>query len=147
MLLYGLPKVTISQVQRVQNSAARSLVGAKRRDHITPILRNLHWLPITKCVDYKLLVLVYKALNGTGPEYIHELLTVHESGHEGLRSAQNVITLVEPRTELVTGGDRSFEKAAACLWNAVPVPLRNVNSLEMFKSGLKTYLYDKTYKS
>ena len=137
-LLYGLPKVTISQVQRVQNSAARSLVGAKRRDHITPILRNLHWLPITKLVDYKLLVLVYKALNGTGPEYIRELLIVHESGREGLWSAQNVIILVEPRTELVTGGDRSFEKAATCLWNAVPAPLHNVNSLEMFKSGLKS---------
>jgi hypothetical protein len=66
-LLYGLPKVTISKVQHVQNSAARSLVGAKRRDHITPILMDLHWLPVTKRVDYKILVLVYKALSGNGP--------------------------------------------------------------------------------
>ena len=137
----------MKQVQRVQNSAARSLVGAKRRDHITPILKSLHWLPITRRVDYKLLVLVYNALYGTGPEYIRELLTIYESGREGLRSSLNVTTLVEPRTHLVTGGYRSFEKASACLWNAVPVPLRNVNSLEGFKSGLKTYLYNETYKS
>ncbi len=59
-------------------------------------------------------MLVYKALNGTGPEYISELLTVQE-GIQDLRSVHNVVCFKEPRTKLVIGGDRSFEKAAACL--------------------------------
>jgi hypothetical protein len=67
-LLYGLPKVTISTIQRVQNSAARGLEGAIRRDHITPRLENLHWLSVTKRIEFKILTLVHKALTGTGPE-------------------------------------------------------------------------------
>ncbi len=122
--LYGLPKVTLSQVQWVQNSAANCLVVAKWWEHITPVLRDLHWLSISRHVDYKILVLVYKALNGTAPEYMCELLTVLE-GVWDLRSVLNVVCLKKPRTKPVTGGDRSFEKAAACLWNCTPVPLNN----------------------
>ncbi len=49
-------------------------------------------------------------------------------------------------TQLSTpGGDRGFEKAAVCLWNCTPVSLRNTDSLESFKSGLKQYLYTITY--
>ncbi len=134
----------MSQVQWVQNSAAVCLIGAKQWEHITPVLKNLYWLPITRCVEYKILVLVYKALNSTGPEYIHELLTVQEAVGD-LRSVHNVVCLKEPRTKLVTGGDRKFEKAAACLWNCTPVPLRNTDSLESFKSGLKWYVCAFTY--
>ncbi len=60
--LYGLPKVTLFQVQRVQNSAANCLVGAKQWEHISPVLSDLHWLPIIRRVEYKILVLLYKAL-------------------------------------------------------------------------------------
>ncbi len=79
-----------------------------------------------------------------GPENIHELLTVQE-GIQDLRSVHNVLCLKEPRSKLVKGGDRSFEKAAACLWNCTPVSLRNTDSLECFKSGLKRYLCAITY--
>ncbi len=78
--------------------------------------------------------------HGTGPEYEHELLTVQEDVRD-LRPEHNVVCLKEPRTKLVTGGDRSFEKAAACLWNCIPVSLRNTYSLDSFTSGLKWYLY------
>ncbi len=63
-------------------------------------------------LENKILLLVYKALNGTGPEYIHELLTVQE-GIRDLRSVHNIACLKEPRSKLVTGGDRNVEKAAA----------------------------------
>ncbi len=63
--------------------------------------------------------------------YIHELLTVQE-GIRDLRSVLNVVCLKEPRTKLVTGGDISFEKAAACMWNCTPVSLRNTESIEIF---------------
>ncbi len=71
----------------------------------------------------------YKALNGTYSKYMHELLTVQE-GVQNLRSVHNVLCLKEPRTTLVTGGDISFEKAAAYLWNCIPVSLKNTDSFD-----------------
>ncbi len=99
-----------------------------------PVLRDLHWLPITRRVEYKILVLVYRALNGTGPEYIHQLLTVQEGVYD-LRSVHNVVHLKEPRTKLVTD-DRSLENAAACQWNCTPVSLRNTDSLKYLNVAL-----------
>ena len=59
---------------RVQNAAARLLTGSKRTEHITPTLRNLHWLPVQQRIKFKTALLVYKALNGMSPTYIKELV-------------------------------------------------------------------------
>ena len=79
-LLYGLPKHMISSLQSVQNTAARVVTVTKKFDHITPVLIQLHWLPVHFRILFKVLLLVYKALNGMAPLYITELLsyrTVH----------------------------------------------------------------------
>jgi hypothetical protein len=146
-LLYGLPKVNLSPIQRVQNSAARCLTGTKRREHITPVLRDLHWLPITSRIEYKLMVLVYKALSGTGPEYLRELLVRYTSVRQGLRSHHNEMTLIEPRTFLVTGGERSFQKEAPLRRNMLPLSLKGADTLGKFKRGLKTHLYKRYFMS
>ena len=52
-LLYGLPQKEINRVQRIQNTAARLIAGARSRDHISPILSNRHWLPVVKRVIFK----------------------------------------------------------------------------------------------
>ena len=61
-LLYGLPETDIAKLQSVQNSAAHLVIGAKHSDHITPILDDLHWLPVRKRILFKLLLIVYKNL-------------------------------------------------------------------------------------
>jgi len=55
-VLAGLPKLTIAPLQWVQNAAARLITGIGRRDHVTPALRKLHWLPIPYRITYKLCV-------------------------------------------------------------------------------------------
>ena len=69
-LLYGLPKYLVDRLQHVQNSAARVVTFTGKFDHITPVLIDLHWLPVYYRVIFKLLLLSYKALNGLAPCYL-----------------------------------------------------------------------------
>ena len=66
-LLSGAVDVHFERLQLVQNAAARLVSGARRHDHITPVLTTLHWLPVYKRVMLKSMVLVWKCLNGTAP--------------------------------------------------------------------------------
>ena len=73
-LFYGLPKSLISRLQHMQNTAARIVTQSRRYDHITPVLYDLHWLPVCWRIKYKILLLTFKALHGIGPGYIKDLL-------------------------------------------------------------------------
>ncbi|KAF7240874.1 putative RNA-directed DNA polymerase from transposon BS [Varanus komodoensis] len=73
-LYVGLPLKTVWILQLVQNRAARLLTGTGRYAHMTPVLRQLHWLPIEVRAQFKVLVITYKALNGLGPGYLKEHL-------------------------------------------------------------------------
>jgi len=59
-LLYGLSDRLMCRLQSVQNAAARLVTGARPCDHITPILRQLHWLPVRQRVLFKIAVLVFQ---------------------------------------------------------------------------------------
>jgi len=60
----------MSRLQSVQNAAARLITEVRRCEHITPALRQLHWLPVSKRVDFKISILVYRSLAGTDPVYL-----------------------------------------------------------------------------
>ena len=83
-LLFGIPDVLIGKLQRVQNDAARLVVSCDRRDHITPVLKKLHWLPVKQRVT--ILLLTFHALNGLAPIYIVDMLHRHRPAR-ALRSA------------------------------------------------------------
>jgi len=74
-VLAGLPAATLAPLQRVLNAAARLVLDLKPRDHATPVLRELHWLPIAQRIEYKLCLLVHKTFFGHTPDYISDLLT------------------------------------------------------------------------
>ena len=87
-LLTGLPQKSIKQLQLIQNAAARVLTRTKRSDHITPVLKTLHWLPVSYRIDFKVLLLVYKSLNGLGPEYMNDMLVEYKPSR-ALRSTDS----------------------------------------------------------
>ena len=74
-LLSGLSQNQIQRLQYVQNSAARLLTGTRKYNSITPILRELHWLPVAERIHFKILLLTFKSLNGMAPFYLNELLS------------------------------------------------------------------------
>ncbi len=97
-LLIGVSKSCLNKLQYLQNSAARILTGARAGDHITPVLETLHWLPVKYRVDFKILMLTYKALHGLTPQYLVDLLTPYTPSCN-LGSSQHGL-LVVPKTRL-----------------------------------------------
>ena len=69
-LLCGAPSTLINKLQRIQNIVARIISGHGRCEHITPVLKSLHWLPVQQRIKFKTLVLVYKAVNNLAPVYL-----------------------------------------------------------------------------
>ena len=137
-LLAGVPKCVMQKLQYLQNSAARVLTGTRKFEHITPILREIHWLPVECRVDFKILLMTYKALNGKAPAYISDLLSYHE-GRNSRSSQLNLLAV--PRTKCVTFGDRAFSVYAPRLWNKLPLAIRNLDTVDKFKTAIKTRLF------
>ena len=104
-LFYGLPQNQISCLQHIQNTAARVVTLSRKSCHINPILKELHWLPVSQRIVFKLMLIVHKSLNNIAPIYISELLKVY-----------NMLLLKEPASKW-TWGDRSFSVVAPRLWN------------------------------
>ena len=105
-LLYGPPKYQLQRLQYVQSTAARVVLQVSKFQHITPVLCELHWLPIQYRIIFKILLLVYKSLNGTSPSYLAQKL--HYRSHtRPLRSVSDGL-LMQPRSYTKTYGDRAF---------------------------------------
>ena len=143
-LMYGLPQCQIS-LQRVQNAAARIAFDLSKFFHITPALRQLHWLPVVKRIQFKILLLTFKAIYGLSPPYISELITVKPKSTHGLRSNNSTLLLPPTQKMLPTLGARSFAAAAPALWNKLPGYIRNVASLNSFKKSIKTFLFNESF--
>ena len=105
-LLHGIPKYLVCTLQRVQNTAARIVTSTGKYDSITPIMFKLHWLPLHSRIIFKLLLIVYEALNGKAPSYISSLLS-HRTCSWSLRSSGQEL-LTEPLVKLKTYGDRAL---------------------------------------
>ena len=137
-LLSGLPATSIRPLQLIQNQAVKLLAGARKYDHISPILRSLYWLPVASRIHYKIILLTFKALHGLAPLYLLDLLAPYDPPKHLRSSNSSLLLRVRTRSR---AGDRSFETIAPTLWNSLPYPLRITHSLSYFKSGLKTYLF------
>ena len=138
-LLCKLPKRLLNKLQHVHNCAARILTFTKRNEHITPILKQLHWLPVSFRIRFKISLLVFKCLNGLAPSYLQELLTPHVVVRT-LRSA-NQILLDVPSSD----AQRSFSVCGPEFWNILPDSVRSCTSLNVFKTKLKTHLFTECY--
>ena len=142
-LLSGSSSKSLKTLQLVQNAAARVLTRTKKRDHVSPVLASLHWLPVKCRIVFKMILLTFKPLNNMAPLYLKELIVPYQPTR-ALRS-QNSGLLVVPKVSKSRVGARSFSYQAPLLWNQLPLSVREADTICMFKSRLKTFLYNQVY--
>ena len=146
--LAGLPQRDLDRIQSVLNAAARLTADARKFDHVTPLLVNLHWLRVPERIQYKLCVLVHRCLNGAAPQYLSELIQPLSDvdSRRRLRSASTAEVLV-PATRRSTIGDRAFAVAGPRAWNNLPVDLRLSRTFTIIKTHLKSHLFNLSFPS
>ncbi|KAI5609609.1 hypothetical protein C0J50_9447, partial [Silurus asotus] len=147
-LLSGCSCKCTNKLQLVQNAAARVLTRSRKHDHITPVLIfytliSLHWLSIKSGIDYKILLLMYKALKGLAPKYLSELLYQYDPPR--LLRSKSAWYLLVPQTIKTTAGSRSFSYKALQLWNRLPISVGDSDTVSAFNSRLKTYLFSQVF--
>jgi len=123
-LLYEIGVGLLTKLQTVQNAAARVVTETRKFDHITPVLRQLHWLAVHQGITFKLAMITFMCLRGLAPSYLADVCITVSSvvGRWQLRSAKSG-ALVVPRTR-TTIGRRYFAVAGPATWNSLPVNLR-----------------------
>ena len=137
--LTGITTDQLNRLQRIQNCAARLIMKKRKYDHITPVIYELHWLPLEFRIQYKLAVFAFRHFEGTLPTYLSATLCTYKPARS-LRSSTERL-LQSPRVNLKSAGERSFHFAAPAVWNSLPNSLRNIHSLPQFKKQLKTHLF------
>jgi len=145
-LYVELPATLLDRLQRIQNAAVRLIFRLKRRDHVTPSMKKLHWLPVRQRIDYKVLILTYNCINDpTAPVYLKELLSIRRTGVR-TRAADGPTVLEQPSTEVKASfGARAFSRAAPRLWNSLSPDIRAKTTLTSFRAALKTHLFRQAY--
>ena len=109
-VLYGIPKYQRDKLQRIQNIAARMVTGTRSTDHITPVLKNLHWLPFEARISLKILLMTYKILNGQSTSYLEPI--IQESHPSRTLRSSTFSLLCIPSIKCNSYGGRAFSAAA-----------------------------------
>ena len=143
-LLMGTPNSVIQPMQKVQNTAARLILRAPRHQNCTPLLQQLHWLPISERIQYKTACMCYNAITGSAPSYLSELLHLY-SPSRSLRSSSDTRILKIQRFNRKTHGFRTFSHFGPHIWNNLPQDTIHSATLSSFKSQLKTFFFSEYF--
>ena len=141
------PRRPLILFYRVLNAAARLVLRLDRRSHITPALRELHWLPVKFRIQFKLAVFMHQSSTQRCPSYVADLVDFCASDPQrrSLRSASTCAAVIRRmRTEL---GRRAFTVSGPDVWNSLPPSLRIMTSHSAFRRSLKTYFYKLAFLS
>ena len=131
-------KKNVSKLQSVQNFAARVVTGSRKFEHITPVLRDLNWLPVSSTLKYTVGILTFKCVNGLAPRYLCPRFVTRATVHD--RNTRNKNKLDIPGYKSAAG-QRSFLCRSVTMWNSFPTAITDCNNLAMFRRKLKDYLF------
>ena len=141
-----MPGLPTHLVQELNIGTVARAAGHSKNEPLnifSPVLQDLHWLPIRKRIEFKILLLTFKCMQGCAPLYLRELL-VKQANTRTLRSnTKNLLQI--PLTYLKRFGDRAFCAYAPRLWNELPDNIKAADSVQNFKKQLETLLFRKEF--
>ena len=138
-LFYGMHQYLLNELQTIQNGAARVAMLVPKFEHITPVMVELHWLPVKYRIMYKILLLVFKCLSGEATTYLQEMIKWHVP--RGTLRSISALLLEVLRCRCKTLGTRSFRHAGPTLWNDLPLKIRSAKDINCFKLITCNYSY------
>ena len=141
-LLAGCSSGLIDRLQMLQNKAARLVSLSRKREHITPVLEDLHWLPMKYRITFKINLITFNCLNNLAPSYLQELVEPYKPCRD-LRSS-NANLLKVPNFKLKFS-EKAFSILAPKLWNSLSIETRNCEDRDTFKKRLKTELFTQAF--
>ena len=140
-LLININVSDIDRLQRIQNRAlARIISMARKYDHVSPLFKELHWLPVKKRITYKIALFVFMSMNNLTPQYISCLFSPVQQSHYSLRSRTDPFLLQVPKMNSKKG-QQCISFTGPSIWNSLPSNIRSCPSLQLLKNKLKTYLF------
>ena len=146
-LLFGSTHDVTSNLQRIQNNAARVILCLAKSSSITSHLKSLHWLPVNVRSTCKIACLCYHCHGSTATSFVADMLHRKPSHTHNTRSSSNTMPLLNrPAHSKATLGDHSSSFASSSVWNSIPNDVRCALSLSSCKPCLKTYLFCSFYK-
>src|SRR4029434_4629649 len=126
---------TVKPLQMIQNAAARLVFNQPKRAHVTPLLIDLHWLPVAARIKFKSLMLAYRVLAGSAPNYLNALVRANVTSRTLRSSSERRLALP------------SFSFVDPRWWNELPSTTRAGASLSTFKKVMKTQLFREHFPS
>ena len=146
-ILIDLPDITMKTLQRVQNIAARLVLGKEsREENSKENLKKLHWLLVKYRVEFKIICLVHRCIEHQAPDYLRNLLISLPVRRIGLRSERlNTYNLSIPKVKRETFAARAFSVKGPPLWNRLPNSIKTIEDFKSFKKQLKTFYFKKAY--
>ena len=134
-LFINISKSNLHKLQKLQNAAARLVVGGKKRDSVSGALRKLHWLRVEARITFKVLLLVFKILKGQCSQNL-------ELRYKSFNGRPEDYLLLETPNFKTAYGKRIFAYNGTRLWNALPVTVRSEEGVNEYKKKIKTMLFD-----
>jgi len=111
----------------------------RKFEHITPSLKELHWLPVQQRLYFKIAALTYNTVRIKEPGYLLEVIQFYEPVRSLHSSSQRLLS--RARTHTVTA-THAFKHSSVSVWNSLPVDICNCISLCTFRCHLEAFLFD-----
>jgi len=134
-VLYGASSANIDKLQRLQNTLARVVTNTLRRDHITPVPADLHWLPVRYRTEYKIALITFKALTTQQPQYLSELIRHYEAPRQLRFRGVNIL---QTSATVLNFYKCAFCHASPTVWNSLPQSV--ISDLTVTPSTFKKYV-------